>query len=319
MLSKWLKPATHNQQSRFAPKTLALLAIFAASYALPSHALNVFVCEPEWGALVRAHAPHANIYAATTSRQDPHYVQARPSLISQMRRADLAVCSGAELEIGWLPMLQARSNNAKVQDGQSGMFYASEYVAMLDTHDHVDRSMGDIHAHGNPHVQFAVKDMPRISTALTARLVDIDPDNARQYQANGIRFRGHWHRQITQWEEVAEPLQGLNVVGYHGTYRYLFDWLGIAQVGDLEPKPGLSPTNAHIHSLAQLGADAVDLIVYSSHQDSRPASWLQQRIDKPVLELPLTVEGDQSLTEMIDIVIGDLLKQTGKQTHLPVQ
>ncbi|MGL6259860.1 metal ABC transporter solute-binding protein, Zn/Mn family [Vibrio sp. WXL103] len=291
-----------------------LLGVLAGSYSLPSFALNAFVCEPEWEALLRAHAPQAEVYSATTSKQDPHYVQARPSLISQMRGADMAICSGSELEIGWLPMLQARSNNARVQDGQVGMFYASDYVSMLDTHSHVDRSMGDIHAHGNPHVQFAVKDIPRISSELTKRLIEIDPDNAQQYQVNGIRFRSEWRRKIPEWEAQVETLRGLKVVGYHTTYRYLFEWLGVVQVADLEPKPGISPTTSHLQSLTKLDAEAVDMIVYSSHQDSRAANWLQQRIDKPTLQLPLTVEGKQTLVEMIDSIIEQLVDAAGEHS-----
>ena len=283
------------------------IAALAAIFSTPVFALNVFVCEPEWKALIQAHAPKANIYSATTALQDPHYVQARPSLIAKMRQADLAMCSGAELEIGWLPRLQSRSGNSAVQTGADTMIFAADHVAMKDTHDHVDRAMGDVHAHGNPHIQFAINDMPELSRVVTERLQKADPDNAHRYALLGIKFRADWHRRLAAWKEQGKPLQGQKVVGQHATFRYLFDWLGIEQVADLEPKPGLSPTTAHLQSLAKLGDNAYGAIIYSSHQDHRPAQWLQKQTGKPVIKLPQTVTGDESLADLMDSTLQQLL------------
>lgn len=287
--------------------SLVMMAAGSAIISSPALALNIFVCEPEWKAFLESHAPNATIYSATTAKQDPHYVQARPSLIAKMRQADMAMCSGAELEVGWLPMLQNRSGNSAVQNGAQSMIYATDFVRMLDSHDHVDRSMGDIHAHGNPHVQFAANDMIPLSRKVTERLKAIDPDNAQSYQVDGMKFRAQWQKKLNEWEQKAQPLQGKRVVGYHSTYRYLFDWLGMVQVADLEPKPGISPTTSHLQSLTQLDTKQFDAIVFSSHQDQRPAMWLQQQTDKPVAQLPLTVSKQQSLDELYDEVITDLL------------
>ena len=287
--------------------SLAIMAANAAIISAPAAALNIFVCEPEWKAFLQSHAPEATIYSATTAKQDPHYVQARPSLIAKMRQADMAMCSGAELEVGWLPMLQVRSSNAAVQNGSPSMIYATDFINMLDTHEHVDRSMGDIHAHGNPHVQFAAKDMISLSHAVTKRLKLVDPDNSQSYQFNGMKFRAHWRKKLRLWSKKAAPLKGKQVVGYHATYRYLYNWLGMKQVADLEPKPGISPTTSHLQSLTKLDLDSFDAIVYSSHQDQRPANWLQQHAKKPVIKLPLTVSDAESLDAMYDKVIDDLL------------
>lgn len=167
--------------------------------------------------------------------------------------------------------------------------------------------MGDIHAHGNPHVQFAANDMVAISRALTERLKSIDPDNAQSYQVNGMKFRAHWRKKLNEWNEKAAPLKGKQVVGYHETYRYLYDWLGMEQIADLEPKPGISPTTSHLQSLTKLDSDSFEAIVYSSHQDQRPANWLQKQTNKPLIQLPLTVSDGESLDEMYDQVIDDLL------------
>ncbi|KEI70327.1 metal ABC transporter solute-binding protein, Zn/Mn family [Endozoicomonas elysicola] len=286
----------------------AVLAASAAIFCTPAAALNIFVCQPEWQALISAHAPDANIFSATTARQDPHYVQARPSLIAKMRQADLAMCSGAELEIGWLPMLQSRSGNLSVQNDAETMIFASDHVAMLDTHQHVDRSMGDIHAHGNPHVQFAINDIPELSKVVTQRLQALDPGNAHQYQARGIRFRANWRQHVNEWRELSKPLKGKKVVGQHATYRYLFKWLDIEQVADLEPKPGLSPTTAHLQSLTRLDKASYDAIVFSSHQDHQPAEWLHRQTGKPVIKLPLTVSGNEQLTDLVDQTLAGLLE-----------
>ncbi|RBM39064.1 metal ABC transporter solute-binding protein, Zn/Mn family [Vibrio tarriae] len=287
------------------------LSVFAL-FSFPSVAsLNVFVCQPDWEDLVRQHAPSAQIYSATTAMQDPHYIQARPSLIAKMRSADLVVCSGAELEIGWLPELQRQSRNPKVQPGQPGLFWVSDYVDVLDKHEHVDRAMGDVHAHGNPHVQFAVADMPDISHALSKRLSEIDPENQALYQGMGLRFRADWQKRVSAWREQAKALQDMQVVGYHQTHRYLYAWLGVEQVADLEPKPGLPPTMAHLNELARTDFSQVSGIVYSSHQPVDAANWLAQRSQLPIVQLAQSVGGREntdSLVELIDDSIAQLLK-----------
>src|SRR5262245_13925964 len=133
---------------KLAATLLALLAAPAATAAL-----SIFACEPEWGALAKEIAGEkANVYIATTAQQDPHRIEARPSLIARARGADLAVCTGAELEVGWLPMVQSQAANPRIQNGRPGLFEASRHVTMLDVPQRLDRSQGDVHAAGNPHV-----------------------------------------------------------------------------------------------------------------------------------------------------------------------
>ncbi len=270
--------------------------------------LNIFACQPDWAALAQEHAPEANVFSATTAMQDPHYVQARPSLISKMRKADLVICSGAELEVGWLPELQRQSRNRDVQNGRQGLFWTTDYANVLDKHDHVDRSMGDVHAHGNPHVQFAVPDMIEISRALSDRLSVIDADNAVKYKTQGVKFRANWRKKMTEWEEKAAPLKGMEVVGYHSTHRYLFAWLNIEQVADLEPKPGLPPTIAHLNRLAQQDFSQLDGIVYSSHQPVDAANWLSQRTQASVVQLAQSVGGREN-TDTLSLLIDDTIDQ----------
>src|SRR4249920_2889520 len=136
-------------------RMLKLLMALAAGLMAPAApaALNIFACEPEWGALAKVLAGEkASIYVATTALQDPHRIEARPSLIARARNADLVVCTGAELEVGWLPLLQSQSGNAKIRSGQPGYFEAADAVALIEKPARLDRSLGDVHAAGNPHI-----------------------------------------------------------------------------------------------------------------------------------------------------------------------
>ena len=151
-----------------------LLGLLLAS-GLAQAELRIFACEPEWAALARELVPDATIDVATSHVQDPHYVQARPSLIAKMRQADLVICSGAELEIGWLPALLQKANNAAVMDPQRGLFYAAEQVERLDVQAHSDRSQGDVHAAGNPHVHLSPEHILTIANALAPRLQLLQP------------------------------------------------------------------------------------------------------------------------------------------------
>src|SRR3954465_7472727 len=138
-------------------KTMRLLTIgaFAAGLAAVTPAkanLNVFACEPEWAALsTEIGGDKVSVYAATTGQQDPHQIQARPGLIARARNADIAVCTGAELEIGWLPQILVQTSNQKIRPGAPGAFDASSFVNLLEVPSRLDRAEGDIHAAGNPH------------------------------------------------------------------------------------------------------------------------------------------------------------------------
>ncbi|MBY6018666.1 zinc ABC transporter substrate-binding protein [Halomonas denitrificans] len=287
-----------------------LLAALVMLWAPRSWALSVFACEPEYASLARELAPEADIFSATTALQDPHQVQARPSLIAKMRRADLAVCAGAELEVGWLPMLQMKANNPRIRNGQPGMFYAAEQVETLDKMANVDRTTGDVHAQGNPHMQFSPERVIAIATALAERMAELDPDNGIRYQANLADFLGRWQAAVPQWQAKAQPLAGHKVIAYHTSFRYLFDWVGISQVGDLEPKPGLPPTTSHLATLLKRAEQGdVMAVVYTGYQDSRGAQWLAQRADLPLVELPFGpgVDGIADLFDLYDHAIDALV------------
>ncbi len=206
-----------------------LVGLWLPLTILPAQAaLRVLACEPEWGALVlELGGNRVDVSVATSARQDPHQIQARPSLIARARNADLVVCTGAELEIGWLPLLLQQSGNAAVQPGAPGYFAAADHVSKLDVPTQLDRSQGDVHAAGNPHVQTDPRRIALVAPALAARLQQLDPPHAADYARAQADFATRWQRAIERWTAQAAPLHGLPVVSQHKAFVYLYDWLGL--------------------------------------------------------------------------------------------
>lgn len=256
--------------------------------------LKIFACEPEWAALAQElGGDRVSAFSATTARQDPHYIEARPSLIARVRTADLVVCTGAELEAGWLPVLLRASGNARVQPGTPGFFAAAEHVPLLDVPATLDRALGDIHAAGNPHLHTDPRNIARVAAALAQRLAALDPAQAAHYLARHDDFAGRWREAVTRWERAAAPLKGMAVVSQHqGGWSYLIRWLGLNEVAVLEPKPGVPATAAHLSQvLARLKAQPAKMVLRAAYQDGRPSEWLAQNAGVRAVVLPYTVGG----------------------------
>ena len=298
---------------------LALIAASLLALALPAHAaLRVFACEPEWGALAQELGGElVDVSVATGPLQDPHRIQARPSLIARTRNADLVVCTGAELEAGWLPVLLQQSGNAKVQPGQPGNFAAADYVTRLDVPTRVDRSQGDVHAGGNPHIHTDPRNIALVAAALGARLQQVDPTHADGYAQRSADFAQRWQRALDRWNAQAAPLRGLPVVSQHKAFVYLYDWLGLKEVAVLEPKPGVEPSASHLQQvLAALTERPARMILCAAYQDSRPSDWLGARAGIPAVRLASTVggtEGAKDLFGLFDDTLARLLAAGSRQ------
>jgi len=280
---------------------LALLATPLAMLALPAHAaLHVFACEPEWGALAQELGGNlVDVSVATSALQDPHQIQAKPSLIARARNADLVVCTGAELEIGWLPVLLQQSGNAKVQNGQPGNFAAADFVRKLDVPTQLDRSQGDVHAAGNPHIQTDPRTIAQVAAALGERSQQVDPAHASQYKQQSAAFATKWQQAIARWTAQAAPLRGALVVSQHKAFVYLYDWLGMKEVAVLEPKPGVEPTASHLQEvLATLKGTPTRMVLYSAYQDPRPSEWLSKNAGIPAVKIPFTVGGTEGAKDL---------------------
>ena len=275
--------------------------------------IKIFACEPEWASLsALLGGEKVTVYSATNAQQNPHYIQARPSLIARLRNADLAVCTGAELEIGWMPMLQRRARNPKVLPDKPGYFAATNHVHMLEIPDRLDRSDGDVHAQGNPHIHLDPRRILQVAEALSNRLMTIDPGNALIYQDNWITFQQRWQKAMENWELLAKPLSEMQVVVHHREWIYLLDWLSLQRVGSLEPFPGVPPTLKHLTRLKELGKP--DLIIASPLNDPKPALWFHQHADVPLIILPQTVgavKNSDDLFSFFDRIVKRLLKIEG--------
>ena len=295
------------------PYLKLLCALAACLLAQPAlAALNIFACEPEWGALAKELAgDKASIYVATTALQDPHRIDARPSLIARARSADLLVCTGAELEVGWLPLVQSQSGNPKIQAGQPGYFEAARHVVTLEVPQRFDRAQGDVHPAGNPHVHLDPRNIAKIATALAERLAQLDPGEAGAYRSRATTFLERWQQATARWEKTGAPLKGMAIVVHHKNLSYLSSWLGMREVGSLEPKPGLPPTASHLSELlAQLSKSPAKAVVRAAYNDPRAAEWLAGRARIPAVTLAFTVGGSdkaQDLFALFDDSLSRLL------------
>jgi zinc/manganese transport system substrate-binding protein len=288
-----------------------ILLLLCALAAPQARALNVFACEPEWGSLLHELAGDAiQVDVGTSALQDVHVIEAKPSLIAKVRRADLIVCTGAELEVGWLPQLIRQSGNSKVASGP-GYFLASDQITTLEKPTKLDRSEGDIHPGGNPHFQMDPYRMLAIAKALDARLAELDPAKAATYKQRLDDFTTRWQAAIKGWEAKAAPLKGRKVVVHHWSWIYLLTWLNMEQIGALEPKPGVPPTSSHLAGLVDLTKASNALaIISAAYQDPKPGQWLSERTGVPAVILPFTVGGDdrsKDLFGLYDSTIDKLL------------
>ena len=281
--------------------SLAFAVITAVALSTPAHAaLNVFACEPEWGALsTELGGSDVDVFVATTARQDPHQIQARPALISRLRNADVVVCTGAELEIGWMPVLLRQSSNGKVQPGSPGYFEATQQVRLLQVPTRLDRAEGDVHPQGNPHVQTDPRYMRVIAAALAKRFAELDPGHAAAYARRAKAFDDKLGQAVQRWQAMAAPLKGVNVVVYHKDWAYLLTWLGMNEVATIEPKPGVPPGSAY---LAQLLDDIpkrqAKLIIYAAYQDPKAPEFISEKSHLPAVMLPFTVGGSDQASDL---------------------
>src|SRR5450432_1756692 len=277
------------------------LGTLLALWLVPAAAaLNVFATVPEWGALAEElGGDKVKIYTATNALQDPHHVEAKPSLIARARGADLVVATGAELEIGWLPLVLQQAGNPKVQPGKPGYFEAATFVTLLDKPTRLDRADGDVHAAGDPHIQTDPRNIAKVAVPLAARLAELDPENAAFYQARYKAFTERWNVAIVNWEKQAASLSGVPIVVQHKAFTYLAAWTGMKEAATLEPKPGVEPTTAHLGEvLATLQRTPAKMVLRAAYQSDRASQWVAERTKIAAVTLPFTVGGDDNAKDL---------------------
>jgi zinc/manganese transport system substrate-binding protein len=282
-------------------KIITLVLVLAAP--LQANAIEVFACEPEWASLLDEIAgDKADVTTATTAFQDPHSLQARPSLIAAVRDADLLVCTGADLEIGWLPLLLRRSANPDIQPGSRGYFLAADYVRRIEIPKILDRSQGDVHPQGNPHIHLQPRNIPRVAEALAERLAELDPANGAAYASSLDNFLQRWDEAVDQWSARAAALEGLRLASHHLSFSYLADWLDLDIVAALEAKPGIPPSGAQLALLLeQLTPNPPAGVIRTPYENEKPSNWLSDRLDIPALMLPFTVGATEDVVDLFSL------------------
>ena len=280
-----------------------LTLIIGLAVASTASAFNVFVCQPEWGSLLQELAgDNVETTVATSAFQDPHRLQARPSLIAAVRQADLIVCTGADMELGWLPLLLRRAGNPKVRAGNPGNFVAADYVRRVEIPVTIDRAQGDVHPQGNPHIHLSPRNIERVADALAERLQKIDPSNSADYQSRLDDFQRRWSDATIAWEERAIPLEGMRLASHHRSFSYLADWLDLDIVATLEPKPGVPASGAQLAAiLEQLTPNPPAGVIRTPYENEKPSQWLSARVNIAEIVLPFTIGGTPDSVDLFSL------------------
>jgi len=282
----------------------SVLALLILTTAVPAHAaLKILATTTDWGALAsEIGGDRVNVYVATSALQDVHRVEAKPSLIARARTADLVIAEGADLESGWLPVLVQESGNPRIQPGSPGYFEAAAQLNLLEVPSRLDRSLGDIHPQGNPHVHLDPHNVVAVAKALAARLAALDAGNAQYYEQRGSDFEARWQQAIGRWESRAAPLRGIPVVVIHRDQVYLCHWLGLKEVAAIEPKPGVPPSAGYLGELVtKLSASPPRMILRNAYNDPKAVNWLSERIHAPVVLLPFSVGGTPEAKDLFGL------------------
>jgi zinc/manganese transport system substrate-binding protein len=224
------------------------------------------------------------------------------------------VANGAELEIGWLPVLLQESGNTRIQRGAPGYFEAAAYLKLLEVPSSLDRSLGDIHPQGNPHVQLDPRNIAVVAKALTAKLSSLDPVGSAYYADRAGDFSKRWAQAMSRWESRAAPLKGVPVVVMHRDQVYLCHWLGLKEVAAIEPKPGVPPSAGYLGQLVtRLSESPPRMILLNAYNDPKAGKWLSERVKVPIVVLPYSVGGTpgaKDLFGLFDDTIDRLLSAT---------
>jgi zinc/manganese transport system substrate-binding protein len=268
-------------------KTAIIVFLLICSFGGPSFAaLNVVATLPWIASIVNELGKdRIKLTVLVKPSQDPHQIEAKPSMILAARKADVIMYNGLDLEIGYLPLLIESSKNPKIQPGKPGNFDCSRFVSAIEKPTAVDRSLGDVHPLGNPHYHLSPRNIRNIAEGMARALSELDPDNASFYQANATSFRTRLEEKRKVWSQ--KPLRGKKFIGYHKFFEYLANEYGFELVGYIEAKPGISPSANHMESLIGLakrtGLDGILTTAYFS----RPApDFLSEKTGVKVIVVP---------------------------------
>lgn len=284
---------------------ISLMIVSLTSYAR----VNVVTTIPHLASLVREiGGEYVEVKSLARCEQDPHYLEAKPSLVVLMNKANLVVVNGLELEIAWLPVLLTQSRNPKIQPGNSGYLDVSSGISVLEKPTgKIDRSMGDIHPFGNPHYTLDPRNGLIIALEISNRLSQIDPEHASNYQKNYQNFAQRIRQKIGAWQGRAQSLRGKKVVSFHTSLIYFFSWLGIKTVASIEPKPGIPASASHVAYLIDLIKDQnISLIITGHYENTKPGNELAKKTGAKAIVVPICSENYEDNFDRIIHKLGGL-------------
>ena len=267
--------------------------------------MNVVTTTSDLAALVQEiGGDDVSVKGICRGNQDPHYLEPKPSYTLMLNRADLLIMVGAQIEIGWLPVLLTQSRNPNIQPGSLGHLNASQGLRLLEIPEGpVDRSQGDIHPEGNPHYWLDPHNGLIIAENISRKLSELDPEHAPSYHLRLKDFQKRLQKKIPQWKKAISHLAGKKIVTHHKTFTYLADWTGIIISDVIENKPGIPPSPSHIHALMnEIQRDKISLILVDNQNDPKPAQKLGKETGAKVLVLPSSVGGTEDVKTYLDLL-----------------
>ena len=283
---------------------LLLVGIVNTAGTADAAQLEVVTTTQDLAAIARAVGGDAvEVRSIARGYWDPHYIEAKPSYMRHLNRADLLIYNGLELEIGWLPLLIQGSRNRRVMPGSAGSLDASRELPILEVPvGEVDRSMGDIHPEGNPHYTLDPRNGKLIAAAIRQRFKSLAPKKAQTFEVNCYTFQLRLSRRMEVWERAARSLRGRKIVAFHKQWEYLADWLGLEIVDYVEVKPGIPPSPRHISRLVELiERENIALLLRANFGDTRAAEKVADRAGIRLLTLPASVGGEEGIVSYEDL------------------
>ena len=276
-------------------KTLSLLLVAATALPGPREipkspvaSITVVATTPDLASIAREIGGSAvDVKALAKPTEDPHFVDAKPSHIVTLNRADMLIEGGAELELGWLPPLMESSRNSKIASGAAGRVVASHGIKMKEIPVTFDRSKGDVHALGNPHFLIDPLNAKIVAANIAQHLAQVDPKSAATYQANLRTFESKLDAKLAEWQKQLAPFKGAKIVTYHKDFVYLADRFDLEVVATLEPKPGIAPSPAHLATvISTMRAQNAHVILVQPYQNRRTAETVARQTSATVLDMP---------------------------------
>jgi zinc/manganese transport system substrate-binding protein len=273
--------------------------------------LSVVATTPDLGSLARdIGGDRVDVKALAKPTEDPHFVDAKPSHIVTLNRADVLIEGGAELELGWLPALLESARNDRIAAGAPGRISASVGIHMLEVPTSFDRSKGDVHSMGNPHFLIDPLDAKLVAAQIAEHLAKVDPSSASAYQANLARFNTKLDAKLAEWQKTLAPFKGAKIVTYHKDFPYFAERFGLTVVENLEPKPGIAPSPAHLAEvITTMKSSNAHVIIVQPFQNRKTAETVARQTNGLVLDLsqqPGAIKGTDNYFALMDNIVQSL-------------